>query len=65
MRADSALSHLYDGEHCIAEMKDGTKRKVFWSRRDWRFYYLDLPTAAACDFDDIKEWRPASIVHTP
>lgn len=61
MRADSALSHLYDGELCIAEMKDGTKQAVRWNRQDWRFFYEDTPTPTVCSFDDIKEWRPASI----
>ncbi|MDB5761743.1 MAG: hypothetical protein JWQ21_738 [Herminiimonas sp.] len=61
MRADSALSHLYDGEICIAEMRDGTKHQVRWSRQDWCFFYIDTRMPAVCRFDDIKEWRPASI----
>lgn len=61
MRADSALSHLYDGELCIAEMKDGTKHKVRWSKPDWCFFYADMPMPTICSFDDIKEWRLISI----
>ncbi len=59
MRADSALSHLHDGELCMAEMKDGTKREVRWSKPDWCFFYTDTQTV--CSFDDINEWRLASI----
>lgn len=65
MRADSALSHLFDGEQCLAMLKDGTTHKVRWSRPHWRFFYLDTPVPTVCEFDDIKEWRPASIRHTP
>jgi hypothetical protein len=61
MRADSALSHLYDDELCIAMMKDGTEQEVRWSKPEWRFFYIDKPAPTVCDFDDIKEWRPASI----
>jgi len=62
MRADSALSHLYDDEACIAVMKDGSMRTVRWNRSDWRFYYTDTPNPSVCDFDDIKEWRPATMI---
>jgi hypothetical protein len=61
MRSDSALSHLYDDELCVATLQDGGEREVRWSRRDWRFYYIDAGQPAALPFDDIKEWRPASI----
>ena len=61
MRPDSALSHLYDGEICVADMKDDTKRKICWSKSDWCFYYVDTPTPTVCNFDDIKEWRLESI----
>lgn len=64
MRADSALSHLYDGELCVVTMKDGTQHEVRWNRPAWRFVFLngsERDPAAVCSFDDIKEWRPASI----
>jgi hypothetical protein len=61
MRADKALSHLYDGELCLAEMKDGTTRTVRWSRQDWCFFHTDTPTPAVCRFEDIKEWRLVTI----
>jgi hypothetical protein len=61
MRADRALSHLYDDELCIVVMKDGTTHKVRWSKPNWRFFYTDRPTPTICDFDDIEEWRLASI----
>jgi hypothetical protein len=62
MRADSALSHLYDNEICIVTMKDGSTRKLRWSKTDWRFYDTDTPVPSVCEFDDIREWRPASIM---
>jgi hypothetical protein len=61
MRSDSALSHLYDEELCIAEMKDGNRREVRWSQPDWCFYYAWIQPPVACHFDDIQEWWPASI----
>jgi hypothetical protein len=61
MRPDSALSHLYDDELCVAAMKDATERQVRWSRPDWCFFYTDANPPKVCSFDDIKEWRPASI----
>jgi hypothetical protein len=61
MRADKALSHLYDGEICLVEMKDGTTRAVRWNRQDWCFFYADTMAPTVCSFDDIKEWRLASI----
>ena len=60
MRADYALKHLADGEICHATTKHG-ERDVSWSKRDWRFYYADAPGKDVCDFDEIKEWRIASI----
>jgi hypothetical protein len=61
MRADSALSHLYDNEACIVTMQDGTQREVRWSKQDWCFYLSRSDTSAVCRFEEIKEWRPASI----
>lgn len=63
MRADSALSHLYDGETCLADLKDGSTHEVRWSKPDWCFYYVNTPTNAVCSFDDIKDWRIAAIRH--
>ncbi|MGH8807599.1 MAG: hypothetical protein ACREX0_06955 [Noviherbaspirillum sp.] len=63
MRADSALSHLYDGELCIVSMKDGTQRDVRWSRPAWCFFFSNSDPPAVCRFEDIEEWRPASIRH--
>lgn len=63
MRADSALSHLYDGELCIAFLQDGTQRAVRWNRMDWCFH--DADTNAVCPHDDIRDWRPASIRFEP
>lgn len=60
MRADSALSHLQDGEHCIAITSEG-KREVRWSVADWCFYYTDIAAPTVCSFDEIKEWHPSSI----
>lgn len=60
MRADSALSHLYDKEICIASTEDG-EREVRWSKSDWCFYYADGRGDRVCPFDRIKEWRLASI----
>lgn len=61
MRADNALSHLYDGELCIAIMKDGSERKVRWEKAQWSFLYADDNLPTVCRFEDIEEWRPASI----
>lgn len=61
MRADSALSHLYDSEICIAAMTDGKERQVRWSKQDWCFYLVDANVPTVCPFEQIKEWRPASI----
>ena len=61
MRADSALSHLYDHEPCIASMKDGTQREVCWSKQAWSFFFPDTDPPEVCRFDDIQEWRPAAI----
>lgn len=61
MRADSALSHLYDDELCIAAMKDGTKREIRWNKDQWCFYFVDADRPTVCGFDDIQEWHPASI----
>jgi hypothetical protein len=63
MRADSALSHLYDDELCIATMKDGTQHEVRWDRPAWRFFYSNTEPLVVCPFEDIEEWRPASIRH--
>lgn len=60
MRADSALSHLYEGEHCIVVTEDG-EREVRWSVEDWCFFYTNDETPMVCHFDDIKEWRLKSI----
>lgn len=59
MRADSALSHLFDDELCIVKLADGTEHEVRWSKEDWCFFYLD--SGALCPHDDIKDWRLASI----
>ena len=61
MRADSALSHLHDGELCVVTLKDGTRRNARWNRPAWCFFLLDTEPPAVCGFDDIAEWRPASI----
>ncbi|OWW22117.1 hypothetical protein [Noviherbaspirillum denitrificans] len=59
MRADNALSHLYDRERCIAVLQDGSKREVWWSRDEWTFFYPG--SQEPLRFEHIKEWRPASI----
>ncbi|GIZ50432.1 hypothetical protein [Noviherbaspirillum aridicola] len=61
MRADSALSHLYEDEPCIATLHDGEQRAVRWSRRDWCFMMESANGPVALPFEDIREWRPASI----
>lgn len=61
MRADSALSHLNDGELCIALMKSGEKHQVRWSKSDWCFYFVHTDRPTVCHLEDIKEWMPASI----
>ena len=61
MRADNALSHLYDDELCVATMQDDIEREVRWSRQAWCFFYADTDTPTVCPHEDIKEWRPASI----
>lgn len=61
MRADSALSHLYDDELCVATLKQGGQREVRWSRQDWCFYHAGADGEAVLPFDDIAEWRPSSI----
>jgi len=61
MRADSALSHLYDHEPCVAVMQDGSERAVWWSRQEWSFFFPDTEPPEVCRFEHIKEWRPASI----
>lgn len=61
MQADSALSHLYDGELCLAVLKDGSEREVRWCKENWCFFYADIEAPTLCRFDDIEEWRLASI----
>lgn len=61
MQADNALSHLYDGEVCVLVMRGGGQRLARWNAAEWRFFYADTPEAEAGSFDDIEEWRPASI----
>lgn len=61
MRADSALSHLADGELCIALMKNGEKHQVRWSKPDWCFYFVHADRPTVCRLEDVKEWMPASI----
>ena len=63
MRADSALSHLNDGELCIVVMKNEKRCEVRWSVTDWCFYFTGADRPTACRFEDIKEWMPASIKH--
>lgn len=60
-RPDSALSHLYEGELCIAIMKNGEKQQVRWSIPHWCFFYANTETPTVCSFDDIEEWRLATI----
>jgi hypothetical protein len=64
MRADSALSHLKDEEICIVRLAEG-EREMRWSRADWRFYYMEGNERLVCPFEEIYEWRPASIRFTP
>lgn len=59
MRDDSALSHLYDDELCIATLKDGTECEVRWNREGWCFFHRD--TGTVCPHDDIRDWRPTAI----
>jgi hypothetical protein len=61
MRSDNALSHLADGEACVLVMHEGVQRTARWDAAAWRFFYTDTPEPEAGSFDDIKEWRPASI----
>ncbi|HEY8607800.1 MAG TPA: hypothetical protein VIM12_11865 [Noviherbaspirillum sp.] len=61
MRADSALSHLYEDEECVVTLMDGSQRTARWNRRDWCFLHAGPDGLVALDFDEIKEWRPASI----
>jgi hypothetical protein len=61
MRADSALSHLHDDELCVAILVDGDQREVRWSRHDWCFLQESADGPTVLPFEDIKEWRPASI----
>ena len=61
MQANHALSHLYDGEACVLVMQEGGLRRARWNAAEWRFFYTDTPQPEASSFDDIKEWRPASI----
>lgn len=61
MRADSALSHLYEDEPCVATLTDGSQREVRWHRGDWCFRYEGADGPQVLAFEDIKEWRPASI----
>lgn len=61
MRADSALSHLLDDELCVATLSDGSQREVRWNRRDWCFLREEDDGPRPLPFEDIKEWRPASI----
>lgn len=61
MRADSALSHLKDGELCIVLMKTGEKHQMRWSVPNWSFLFVNGERPIPCRFEDIKEWMPASI----
>lgn len=61
MRADSALSHLYEDEICVATLLDGSQHEVRWNRRDWCFMLQTANGPAALPFEEIREWRPASI----
>jgi len=61
MQADSALSHLKDGELCVVVLKNGERHEVQWSVQQWRFVFRQAGAPVACAFDDIGEWMPASI----
>lgn len=61
MRADSALSHLRDGELCIVVLKNGERHEVQWRVAEWRFVFPQTQPPADCRFEDIQEWMPASI----
>jgi hypothetical protein len=61
MREDSALSHLCHGELCIVTLKDGSEKEVRWNTEYWRFVDMSGPEPIVCSFDEIEEWRPASI----
>jgi hypothetical protein len=63
LRPDSALSHLYEDEMCVVTLKDGTQHEMRWDKEHWRFVDEHAPTPGVCEFDDISEWRPASIRH--
>ena len=61
MRADSALSHLRDGELCIVVTKAGERHEVQWNLSDWSFYFTHADRPTVCRFEDIREWMPATI----
>lgn len=60
MRADNALSHLHDGELCIATTRDG-KRKVRWNKAERRFYTADTVVPSPFPDEEIQDWHPESI----
>lgn len=60
MRADNALSHLHNGEECIAITQNG-KRKVVWNKQEWCFQDTESVRPVTLPFEDIVEWHPASI----
>lgn len=65
MNADSALSHLYDREPCIATLKDGSEKDVLWNKEYWCFLYKEAPEPTVCTFDEIEEWRTTAIKNLP
>jgi hypothetical protein len=56
----NALQQLQDDELCVITTNVG-EREVFWNALDQYFYYMDEDLQVVCNFEDIEEWRPASI----
>ena len=61
MRPDNALSHGRDNELCIVIMQDRSEREVRWNQAHGCFLHIHHAEAAVCSFDEIEEWRPASV----
>lgn len=61
MNFQDAFIHLKDGELCIVTTNDG-EQEAKWSATNKCFYYLGAAASTVCHFEDIEEWRPASIL---
>jgi hypothetical protein len=56
----NALHELQEDELCVITTKAG-EREVLWNTTAWCFYYWHAGMPVVCPFEEIEEWRPASV----